>query len=86
MPSDRIPSFATTDPQVEVERADCWARLGKLALSDAGLLARERLVVESCRRAGVPLATVVGGGYCDDIEALARRHALVHQAAREAFE
>ncbi len=70
---------AGVDPHVD-------DRLGKLALSDAGLLARERLVVECCRRAGVPLATVVGGGYCDDIEALARRHALVHQAAREAFE
>ncbi len=61
-------------------------RLGKLALSDAGLLARERLVVGACRRAGVPLATVVGGGYGADVDALARRHALVHRAAREAFE
>ncbi len=59
--------------------------LGKLALSDTGLLARERLVVTCCRRAGVPLATVVGGGYARDALALARRHALVYQAAREAL-
>lgn len=70
---------AGVDPHVD-------DRLGKLALSDAGLLARERLVVDCCARAGVPLATVVGGGYADDVEALARRHALVHRAAREAFE
>ena len=77
--SGRNPFYnAGVDPQVDDS-------LGKLALSDTGLLARERLVVTCCRRAGVPLATVVGGGYARDTLALARRHALVHQAAREAL-
>jgi acetoin utilization deacetylase AcuC-like enzyme len=57
--------------------------LGKLALSDAGLLRRDRFVLESCVRYGVPVATVIGGGYSKDIDTLARRHTLVHRAATE---
>lgn len=57
--------------------------LGKLALSDAGLLRRDHYVLESCVRCGIPVATVIGGGYSKDIDALARRHTLVHRAATE---
>jgi acetoin utilization deacetylase AcuC-like enzyme len=38
-------------------------RLGRLALSKAGLAARDRLVLDRCRRAGIPVATVMAGGY-----------------------
>ncbi len=57
--------------------------LGKLALSDTGLLRRDRFVLESCIRRAIPVATVIGGGYSKDIAALARRHTLVHRAAGE---
>lgn len=57
--------------------------LGKLALSDAGLLRRDCFVLESCVRCGAPVATVIGGGYSKDIDALARRHTLVHRAATD---
>ncbi len=50
-------------------------RLGRLALSDAGLERRDRFVAASARDAGVPLASVLGGGYGVDIMAVARRHA-----------
>lgn len=50
-------------------------RLGRLALTKAGLLARDRLVLEASRRAGVPVAIVCGGGYCDDIESIVDIHA-----------
>ena len=60
-------------------------RLGKLALTDAGLLARDRIVVDACKRTNRPLATVIGGGYSHDIDALARRHAYVCGAAAEKF-
>ena len=56
-------------------------RLGRLELSDAGLAARERCVLESCRRAGVPLACVVGGGYGSDVEEVVERHAVLHEVA-----
>jgi acetoin utilization deacetylase AcuC-like enzyme len=58
-------------------------RLGKLGLSDAGLMARERLVVEQVRSRGISLATVLGGGYSTDIDALAARHALIFHACAD---
>jgi acetoin utilization deacetylase AcuC-like enzyme len=50
-------------------------RLGRLALTKPGLLARDRLVLDACRSAGVPVAIVCGGGYCDDIESIVDIHA-----------
>lgn len=50
-------------------------RLGRLALSDAGLDARDRFVMRQARGRVVPLASTMGGGYGDDRMAIARRHA-----------
>jgi len=65
---------AGVDPHVD-------DRIGRLSLSDAGLAARERMVLERCCAAGVPVAGVVGGGYSDDLDALANRHAILHRTA-----
>nr|WP_243450666.1 histone deacetylase [Polymorphobacter glacialis] len=59
---------AGVDPHVD-------DRLGRLALSDAGLAARDAMVVGMCRAAGVPLASTLGGGYAADRMTVARRHA-----------
>ena len=58
-------------------------RLGKLALTDQGLMARERRVIEAVRRRAIPLVTVLGGGYGQDVDAVARRHSLVFHAAAD---
>lgn len=50
-------------------------RLGRLRLTKPGLLARDRLVLEAARRAGVPIAIVCGGGYCTDLESIVDIHA-----------
>jgi acetoin utilization deacetylase AcuC-like enzyme len=55
-------------------------RLGRLCLTDAGLMARDRYVVAQARARGIPLVAVIGGGYTADVEALAGRHALVFEA------
>jgi len=70
---------AGVDPHVE-------DRLGRLALSDAGLAARDALVVGACRARGIAVATTLGGGYGTDRMAVARRHAagLVAQWAAAA--
>lgn len=57
-------------------------RLGKLSLSDEGLSARERTVLNQCRESGVPVACVVGGGYDMDADVVARRHMILHREAR----
>ncbi|WHO41231.1 histone deacetylase [Sphingobium sp. AP49] len=62
-------------------------RLGRLALTDAGLDARDRMVMRAARARRIPLASTVGGGYGPDRDAIARRHVacmlrLAEEAAR----
>ena len=58
-------------------------KLGRLELSDRGLLERERFVLGSCRAAGIPVACVMGGGYGTDVDEVVERHTLLHRAASE---
>jgi acetoin utilization deacetylase AcuC-like enzyme len=50
-------------------------RLGRLALTDAGLDARDRYVMRQARGRGIPVASTMGGGYGEDRMAVAHRHA-----------
>jgi acetoin utilization deacetylase AcuC-like enzyme len=43
-------------------------RLGRLAVTKGGLAERDRIVLYYCRRAGVPLAITMAGGYARKIE------------------
>lgn len=52
-------------------------RLGKLALSDDGLAARDRMVAASCLQRDVPICGVLGGGYSKDPMAVVDRHLLL---------
>jgi acetoin utilization deacetylase AcuC-like enzyme len=74
------PDLVLYDAGVDVYAGD---PLGRLAVSLTGLAGRERRVLTLCREHGVPVATVIGGGYDDDRPALARRHALVVEAAHQ---
>lgn len=42
-------------------------RLGRLALTKAGLLARDRLVFETCSASALPVAVAMAGGYARNI-------------------
>lgn len=50
-------------------------RLGRLSVSMEGLRERDRIVTAACRDAGVPLALVMGGGYCGVVEETVAIHA-----------
>ena len=50
-------------------------RLGRLALSDAGLERRDRMVIRQARDRGIAVASALGGGYGHDHRAVALRHA-----------
>ncbi len=56
-------------------------RFGRLALSQAGIGARDRLVLESCRARGVPACIVLAGGYAATPERTADLHAEAHRVA-----
>jgi acetoin utilization deacetylase AcuC-like enzyme len=49
--------------------ADPWRgdRLGRLALTKAGLLARDELVLDRLRAAGAAVCVVLAGGYAEDV-------------------
>lgn len=46
-----------------------------------GLYQRDLYVMQAVVRKGIPVATVIGGGYSRDIDKLAIRHSIVHRAA-----
>jgi acetoin utilization deacetylase AcuC-like enzyme len=43
-------------------------RLGRLSVTKDGLAERDRLVLESCRERGVPVAVTMAGGYARDVK------------------
>lgn len=59
-------------------------RFGRLALSDDGIRARERLVVGSVRGLGLPLVIVLAGGYAPTRQRTAELHAHVFREAAAA--
>ena len=80
--SEFQPDLVLYDAGVDPHAGD---RLGKLALTDTGIYRREMQVLSTCVAAGYPVASVIGGGYADDIDALIYRHSLLHRAADEVY-
>jgi acetoin utilization deacetylase AcuC-like enzyme len=50
-------------------------KLGRLSLTDQGIAARDAFVAGRARSLGIPLASAMGGGYGNDVHAVAARHA-----------
>ena len=57
-------------------------RLGRLALTKAGLLRRDELVLATLRAQGIPVALAMAGGYARDIADSVEIHANTIRAAR----
>ena len=60
-------------------------RLGRLALTYAGLKARDEMVFRACLLNGVPVAMALGGGYCDPIDASVEAYANTYRAAKTVY-
>lgn len=70
--ADFAPDFVFYQAGVDPHADD---KLGRLALTDAGLAARDRFVIAEARRRGLAIASALGGGYGDDPRIVAARHA-----------
>ncbi len=57
--------------------------LGHLALTKAGLAARDRLVLEHCRQLGLPVAVLMAGGYGQRVEDTVEIHLQTVRIAAE---
>lgn len=72
-----LPDLVLYDAGVDVYTHDT---LGRLDLTEEnGIRQRDRWILDRCVSSGIPVAAVVGGGYDKDIDALGRRHAIVHE-------
>ena len=72
------PDAVIYDAGVDIHEDD---DLGHLNISTAGVLARDRLVIETCKQHCLPVACVIGGGYQRDIAALVDVHLQLFKAA-----
>jgi acetoin utilization deacetylase AcuC-like enzyme len=68
------------DAGVDVHQDD---RLGYVNLTDDGIFARDKYVIQTCVALNLPIACVIGGGYDRQEEKVAWRHSLLHQAANQ---
>ena len=55
-------------------------RLGKLKISDEGIMERDEIVTQNFFSKGIPLCGVLGGGYNKDFDKLVELHSYLHQS------
>ncbi len=58
-------------------------RLGRLALTHRGLIARDTAVFTRFKSAGIPVAIAIGGGYAEPIQSSVTAYANTYRAAAE---
>ena len=84
--NDNLPYVFQHDPQIVfyLAGADPFAgdKLGRLAVSIAGLRARDEHVLKQCYEREIPVATVMSGGYGQDISDTVEIHCNTIRAVR----
>ena len=60
-------------------------RLGRMDLSFEGLMARDRMVLEGCRRRGIPCSMGIGGGYSNPIGPTVTAYANTYDVAKAVY-
>jgi acetoin utilization deacetylase AcuC-like enzyme len=82
----RVVAAARADVAFYLAGVDVAAgdRYGRFALTDAGILARDRFVLDRLRAAGVPVAITLAGGYAPTPQRTAELHTQVFEAHRAA--
>jgi acetoin utilization deacetylase AcuC-like enzyme len=61
-------------------------RFGRLSLTREGLHRRDRMALEALRKAGIPVALVMSGGYAKSPDLTADLHAIAHREAARIFD
>lgn len=76
------PDFMFYQAGVDVLASD---KLGKLGLSLEGCKQRDRLVLETAKRAQIPVVVCMGGGYSPDIKTILEAHCNTYRLAKDIF-
>jgi acetoin utilization deacetylase AcuC-like enzyme len=84
-----LPALFEFDPQVIYFQAGVDGlstdRLGRLSLTHAGLMERDRIVLTACKSRGTPVVITIGGGYSDPIAPTIQAHANTFRTAAALF-
>ena len=72
------PDLVIYDAGIDVHQDDV---LGRLAMTGEGIRKREEMVLRFFMRQGVPVATVIGGGYTKEFDQMIALHGLVFEEA-----
>jgi len=82
----RVLAAARPDLVVYLAGADPHERdrLGRLALTPAGLARRDAMVIEQCREVGIPVAVTIAGGYGDPLWTTIATHVTTVEIAARA--
>ncbi len=69
-PLDRVLELAAWDLAIFLAGADPFEddKLGRLSVTKEGLARRDQMVLEACRKRGIPVAVTMAGGYAKDVE------------------
>jgi len=76
------PDFIFYLAGVDVLESD---KLGKLALSKEACKERDRLVLEHCKQAGIPVQVSMGGGYSPQIKDIVDAHCNTYKVALDLY-
>jgi acetoin utilization deacetylase AcuC-like enzyme len=76
------PDFIFYLAGVDVLESD---KLGKLALSKEACKERDRLVLENCKQAGIPVQVSMGGGYSPQIKDIVDAHCNTYRVALDLY-
>ena len=86
---EHLPSVFAFEPELVLYQAGVDPlredRLGRMALTYAGLKARDDMVFRACLLHGVPVSMALGGGYCDPIDASVEAYANTYRAAKAVY-
>lgn len=80
--SQENPDFIFFQSGVDVLETD---KLGRLGLSIEGCKERDRLVLTTARKEGIPLVASMGGGYAEKFRDIIEAHANTYRLAQELY-
>jgi acetoin utilization deacetylase AcuC-like enzyme len=76
------PDFIFYQSGVDVLATD---KLGRLGLTQQGCKSRDRFVMETCQKNGIPVAVSMGGGYSEKLSDIVEAHANTFRVATELY-
>jgi len=85
--ADHLPAVFAFGPDLVLYQAGvdplAQDKLGRLALTHEGLMARDEMVLSACARRGIPVSMAIGGGYADPIAPSVAAYANTYRVARK---